>query len=165
MALKKSKKHQVLQNISTGSNYGARQTRGRFGLGAKMVLLNAMATVDLPIQIKSRYSGPLGVEENTSYYELIIDLQKNEPIIREEEEFPPLDTRAMDDAGTEITVSFTGNIRAARRYLEEYFHQLSIITPHATFSLKLPGEDLKTHESITDDMPAYPETTKVHPYG
>ncbi|MFQ5980302.1 MAG: DNA topoisomerase VI subunit B [Candidatus Heimdallarchaeota archaeon] len=151
--------------VLTGSNYGARQTRGRFGLGAKMVLLNAMATVDLPIQIKSRYSGPLGVEENTSYYELIIDLQKNEPIIREEEEFPPLDTRAMDDAGTEITVSFTGNIRAARRYLEEYFHQLSIITPHATFDLKLPGEDLRTHESITDDMPAYPETTKVHPYG
>ena len=32
--------------VLTGSNYGARQTRGRFGLGAKMVLLNAMATVD-----------------------------------------------------------------------------------------------------------------------
>ncbi|MFW9915136.1 MAG: DNA topoisomerase VI subunit B [Candidatus Thorarchaeota archaeon] len=151
--------------VLTGSNYGARQTRGRFGLGAKMVLLNAMATVDLPIQIKSRYSGPLGVEENTSYFELIIDLQKNEPIIKKEEEHASMDTRALEDAGTEITVSFTGNIRAARRYILEYFHQLSIITPHATFIVSLPGEEPRIHEAITDDMPAYPQTTKVHPYG
>ncbi|MHA2367750.1 MAG: DNA topoisomerase VI subunit B [Candidatus Hodarchaeales archaeon] len=151
--------------VLTGSNYGARQTRGRFGLGAKMVLLNAMATVDLPIQIKSRYSGPLGVEENTSYYELIIDLQKNEPIIKTEEEHAPMDTRALEDAGTEITVSFTGNIRAARRYVMEYFHQLSIITPHATFIVSLPGEEPRIQEAITDNMPDYPQTTKVHPYG
>ncbi len=38
--------------VLTGSNYGARQSRGRFGLGAKMVLLNAMSSVDLPLVIK-----------------------------------------------------------------------------------------------------------------
>ena len=60
--------------VLTGSNYGARQSRGRFGLGAKMVLLNAMSSVDLPLIIKSRHES----EDFTSYHELMINLAENE---------------------------------------------------------------------------------------
>ncbi|MHA2053755.1 MAG: ATP-binding protein, partial [Candidatus Hodarchaeales archaeon] len=70
--------------VLTGSNYGARQSRGRFGLGAKMVLLNAMSSVDLPLVIKSKYIN----EDFTSYHELMINLAENEPIILAQREIP-----------------------------------------------------------------------------
>ena len=147
--------------VLTGSNYGARQSRGRFGLGAKMVLLNAMATVDLPIVIISRHYK----EKETSRHELFIDLQKNEPIIKKKEIFKSVSEGAYKQSGTEVSVTFTGSWTLAKRYIKEYFHQLAIITPYAEFNIELPDEPPIQLERVVDEMPPYPETTKIHPWG
>ncbi|MFX1251015.1 MAG: DNA topoisomerase VI subunit B [Promethearchaeota archaeon] len=161
--------------VLTGSNYQERQTRGRFGLGAKMVLLNAMATVDLPIQIVSRHF----TSDMTSVYCLFIDLRKNEPVIEYEKvlssgevtitPFGP--ASAFIRPGTRILVTFTGSWALARNYVKEYLLQLSIITPYARIEVELPDEEELVFERVfqrlTDEELAQlvPKPTKIHPSG
>ncbi|MFW9991219.1 MAG: DNA topoisomerase VI subunit B [Candidatus Odinarchaeota archaeon] len=153
--------------VLTGSNYGARQTRGRFGLGAKMVLLNAMATVDLPITVISRH---FSTPDVTSLHRLFIDLQKNEPIIETEMMFGSESPNFLSETGTEVTVTFTGSWNLAKSYIKEYFHQLAVITPYATLDVELPGEGDGIKEDIllervVDEMPPYPKHSKIHVWG
>ncbi|MFX1466313.1 MAG: DNA topoisomerase VI subunit B, partial [Promethearchaeota archaeon] len=150
--------------VLTGSNYGARQARGRFGLGVKMVLLNAMATVDLPIRVKSRHIS----EKFTSKFKILIDLAKNEPIIVGGKgiRLDITEPEALKEPGTEVTVTFTGSWRLAKKWVLEYFHELSIITPYATFEIHTPDqEEPIIYDCVIDEMPPYPRLTKIHPWG
>ncbi|MHA2363895.1 MAG: DNA topoisomerase VI subunit B [Candidatus Hodarchaeales archaeon] len=147
--------------VLTGSNYGARQTRGRFGLGAKMVLLNAMATVDLPIVVTSRFRK----EKTTSEHQLFINLQRNEPKIVNKSIFKTPDSKAFKKSGTRVSVTFTGSWNLAKRYVKEYFHQLSIITPYSSFNVTLPDEEPLIFDRVVDEMPSEPKQTKIHPWG
>ena len=148
--------------VLTGSNYGARQSRGRFGLGAKMVLLNAMSSVDLPLVIKSKYID----EDFTSYHELMINLAENEPIILVQREIPQNLPEAIEGSGTEVSVTFTGAWNLASRYIYEYFSQLAMITPYANLFITYPDttEPIKL-ERVVEEMPPYPQIAKVHPWG
>ncbi|MHA1331815.1 MAG: DNA topoisomerase VI subunit B, partial [Candidatus Hodarchaeales archaeon] len=148
--------------VLTGSNYGARQSRGRFGLGAKMVLLNAMSSVDLPLIIKSKHFN----EDFTSYHELMINLAENEPIILNKREIPQNTTESIPESGTEVTVTFTGSWNLASRWIREYFSQISLITPYATFYITYPDSDKpEILERVVEEMPPYPKIAKVHPWG
>ncbi len=148
--------------VLTGSNYGARQSRGRFGLGAKMVLLNAMSSVDLPLVIKSKYIN----EDFTSYHELMINLAENEPIILTQREIPQETAEAIPDSGTEVSVTFTGSWNLASRWVREYFSQLSLITPYASIYVQYPDSDEPiAMERVVEEMPRYPQIAKVHPWG
>ncbi len=150
--------------VLTGSNYGARQARGRFGLGVKMVLLNAMATVDLPIRVKSRHI----TQKYTSDFKILINLQKNEPIIvgGSGAKLDAKDPEALNEPGTKVGVTFTGSWRLAKKWVLEYFHELSIITPYATFEIHLPDlEEPIIYERVIDEMPPYPKLTQIHPWG
>ncbi|MHA1973844.1 MAG: DNA topoisomerase VI subunit B [Candidatus Hodarchaeales archaeon] len=148
--------------VLTGSNYGARQSRGRFGLGAKMVLLNAMSSVDLPLIIKSKHFS----EDFTSYHEIMINLAENEPIILNKREIPQNTTEAIPESGTEVTVTFTGSWNLASRWIREYFSQISLITPYATFYITYPESDKpEILERVVEEMPPYPKIAKVHPWG
>lgn len=148
--------------VLTGSNYGARQSRGRFGLGAKMVLLNAMSSVDLPLIIRSKYIN----EDFTSYHELMINLAENEPIILSQREIPQEASEAIKDSGTEVSVTFTGSWNLASRWVREYFSQLSLITPYASIYVQYPDDDEPiAMERVVEEMPPYPQIAKVHPWG
>ncbi len=148
--------------VLTGSNYGARQSRGRFGLGAKMVLLNAMSSVDLPLIIKSKYIN----EDFTSYHELMINLAENEPIILAQREIPQNTAEAIVESGTEVSVTFTGAWNLASRYIYDYFSQLAMITPYASFYIQYPDSESPIElERVVEEMPAYPRIAKVHPWG
>ncbi|MHA2304168.1 MAG: DNA topoisomerase VI subunit B [Candidatus Hodarchaeales archaeon] len=148
--------------VLTGSNYGARQSRGRFGLGAKMVLLNAMSSVDLPLIIKSRHE----TEDFTSYHELMINLAENEPIILTQREIPQGTADAIPGTGTEVSVTFTGSWNLASRWIKEYFSQLSMITPYATITVRYPESEIPdVMERVVEEMPPYPQIAKVHPWG
>ncbi len=152
--------------VLTGTKYGVIQTRGRFGLGAKMCLLYSMSSVDLPARIKSRYF----MDEITTEVHLMINLEKNEPVIMEQHEYLPGDPNYLEESGTEISITFTGAWHLAKSSVKEYFKQLAIITPYASFEIKIPGdeegstEDL-TFQKVVDDMPVPPKTIKLHPFG
>ncbi len=63
---------QLFGTVLAGTKYGVQQARGRFGLGSKMVLLYAMSTLDLPIQITTRHEK----DNLTHRVKLFIDLEK-----------------------------------------------------------------------------------------
>ncbi|MHA1303276.1 MAG: DNA topoisomerase VI subunit B, partial [Candidatus Heimdallarchaeaceae archaeon] len=152
--------------VLTGTKYGVIQTRGRFGLGAKMCLLYSMSSVDLPARIRSRYF----MDEITNEIHLMINLEKNEPIVMEEHEYLPGDPRYLEESGTEISVTFTGAWNLAKNSVKEYFKQLAIITPYASFNVKLPGDEDGVYETLSfqkvvDDMPPPPKTIQLHPFG
>ncbi len=152
--------------VLAGTKYGAQQTRGRFGLGSKMVLLYSMSTLDLPIQITTR---PLG-EDVTYRVKLLIDLEKNQPIIVSDEQFREGDKEFFDEFGTDIKVSFTGNWGQAKNYVREYFKQLAIITPYADMHIFLPSDtagldDEFFFKRVVDELPKPPEVVPVHPWG
>lgn len=157
---------QLFGTVLAGTKYGAQQTRGRFGLGSKMVLLHAMSTLDLPIEITTR---PLG-EDKTYRIKLFIDLEKNAPIIHKDEVFVEGDEAYMDDYGTAIKVSFTGSWNLAKNYVREYFKQLAIITPYADIDISLPADEIGVQDNlffkrVVDDLPKPPEVIKIHPWG
>lgn len=158
---------QLFGTVLAGTKYGAQQTRGRFGLGSKMVLLYAMSTLDLPIQITTR---PLG-ENKTYRVQLFINLEKNEPIIHSDEVFLEDDEENyFTTAGTEIKVSFTGSWNLAKLYVREYFRQLAVITPYADVRVILPGDEAGTiddleYKRVVDELPKPPEVVQVHPWG
>lgn len=157
---------QLFGTVLAGTKYGAQQTRGRFGLGSKMVLLYSMSTLDLPIQITTR---PL--DSNVTYrVKLKINLEQNKPIIISDEEIHEGDPEFFEDYGTEVTVSFTGNWGQAKNYVREYFKQLAIITPYADMHIFLPGDEPGTEDEllfkrVVDDLPKPPEVVPVHPWG
>ena len=152
--------------VLTGTKYGVIQTRGRFGLGAKMCLLYSMSSVDLPAKIRSRYF----MDDITHELHLMINLEKNEPIIMEQHEYLPGDPKYLEEAGTEISITFTGAWSRAKASVKEYFRQLAIITPYSNFDVNLPGdkegelEELR-YPSVVDDMPPPPQVVKIHPWG
>lgn len=152
--------------VLTGTKYGVIQTRGRFGLGAKMCLLYSMSSVDLPAKIRSRYF----MDDITHEMHLMINLEKNEPIIMEQHEYLPGDPNYLEEPGLEISITFTGAWRLAKNSVKEYFKQLAIITPYSSFKVRLPGDkegetEELDYESVVDDMPPPPQPVKIHPWG
>ena len=157
---------QLFGTVLAGTKYGAQQTRGRFGLGSKMVLLYAMSTLDLPIQITTH---PLDTDK-THRVKLFIDLEKNAPIIVSDEVFEEGQEEYFKDSGTEIKVSFTGSWNLAKQYVREYFRQLAIITPYADIRVQLPGDEAGTtdvlyFQRVVDDLPKPPQVVRIHPWG
>ena len=66
----------MLGRVLSGTKYGVKQTRGKFGLGAKMALIWSKMSTGLPVEI---LSAPRG-QSFVSYYKLDIDIHKCVPV-------------------------------------------------------------------------------------
>ena len=128
----------MLGRVLSGSKYGVRQTRGKFGLGAKMALIWAKKSTGLPIDVISAHessgaraansSGVIGVAPSSvervpakvTILKLDIDIHKNEPRI--------IDHRLEDNAagriGTEISVCIAGAWGSYRARVMHYLQQV-----------------------------------------
>ena len=62
----------LLGRVLSGTKYGVQQTRGKFGLGAKMALIWSKMSTGLPIEVRSSTSR----HGSISYYKLDIDIHK-----------------------------------------------------------------------------------------
>ena len=62
----------LLGRVLSGTKYGVKQTRGKFGLGAKMALIWSKMSTGLPIEV---WSAPRG-QSFISHYRLDIDIHK-----------------------------------------------------------------------------------------
>ena len=62
----------MLGRVLSGTKYGVKQTRGKFGLGAKMALIWSKMSTGLPVEILSATRG----QSFVSYYKLDIDIHK-----------------------------------------------------------------------------------------
>lgn len=62
----------LLGRVLSGTKYGIKQTRGKFGLGAKMALIWSKMSTGLPIEIWSA----MAEQSFISHYKLDIDIHK-----------------------------------------------------------------------------------------
>ncbi|EIE26704.1 hypothetical protein COCSUDRAFT_11853 [Coccomyxa subellipsoidea C-169] len=150
----------LLGRVLSGTKYGLQQTRGKFGLGAKMALIWSKMSTGLPIEVWSARQG----QSFISYYKLDIDIHKNEPNVHKTEEKPNPDRWH----GAELSVTILGNWQYYRAKIHKYLRQIAVITPYAKFSFAYVAEDEKNSIRInftrrTDKMPAPPKEVKYHP--
>ena len=152
----------MLGRVLSGTKYGVRQTRGKFGLGSKMALIWSKQTTGLPINITSAQPK----QKFKSEYVLDIDIERNEPNVHSAEKTP------NDEGwhGAELSVIIEGNWSAYRNKVLSYLRQLAIVTPYAQFHFKyvsasgdMKGNVDATFRRRTEVMPAPPTTTKHHP--
>jgi DNA topoisomerase VI subunit B len=156
----------MLGRVLSGTKYGVRQTRGKFGLGSKMALIWSKQTTGLPIKIMSAQPK----QKFRSQYVLDIDIERNEPNVHAEDKTPNPDAWH----GAELSVIIEGNWTAYRSKVLSYLRQLAIVTPYAQFHFRYVAADDRAGKGNkgnvtalfrrrTEVMPSPPTTTKHHP--
>lgn len=154
--------------VLTGSNYGERQSRGRFGLGAKMVLIYSQSTIRVPFEIKSRLAlSKRKAAESTSHYKLFIDIVKNAPEIVDVKKYTGKSKGQIKGHGTEVSVCFAGTWSRSKRYILEYLEEMAVITPYAKFKILTPDnpDEPIIHERTVELIPDPPIEVPLHPIG
>ncbi|CAA6670188.1 unnamed protein product [Spirodela intermedia] len=146
--------------VLSGTKYGLKQTRGKFGLGAKMALIWSKMSTGLPIEISSSLRG----QSYVSFCRLDIDIHRNIPHIHKHEK------RENKDQwhGAEIQVIIEGNWTTYRSKILHYMRQLAVITPYSQFIFRFVSEVQEKNITVrfarrTDVMPPVPAETKHHP--
>jgi DNA topoisomerase-6 subunit B len=139
-----------------GSKYKLKQQRGTFGLGGKMAILYGQITTHQPATITSS----TGIVKTYSY-KLMIDIQKNRPII--------LDRRVLINKdqwrGTLVEFSLEGDYLRAMPKILDYFKQTAMVNPYANLTFVDPKGRLYKFMRVTKEMPTPPKETLPHPYG
>ncbi|KAK8936531.1 DNA topoisomerase 6 subunit B [Platanthera zijinensis] len=146
--------------VLSGTKYGLKQTRGKFGLGAKMALIWSKMSTGIPIEISSSMRG----QSYTSFCRLDIDIHQNIPHIH-------LHEKREDKEkwhGAEIQVIIEGNWTTYRSKILHYMRQMAVITPYSEFLFKFISGTADKNMTIkfsrrTDVMPPVPLETKHHP--
>ncbi|KAL0026624.1 hypothetical protein WJX77_011706 [Trebouxia sp. C0004] len=150
----------LLGRVLSGTKYGIQQTRGKFGLGAKMALIWSKMSTGLPIEVRSATRKQTYI----AYYKLDIDIHKNEPHVHVHKEEP----NPQKWHGAELSVTILGNWQYYRAKVLRYMRQIAVITPYAQFSFHYRAEDEKNSVNITfvrrtEKMPPPPQEVKHHP--
>ncbi|KAJ8574062.1 hypothetical protein K7X08_010573 [Anisodus acutangulus] len=146
--------------VLSGTKYGLKQTRGKFGLGAKMALIWSKMSTGLPIEITSSMKS----QNYTSFCRLDIDIHKNVPHIHVHEKRENKERLH----GAEIQIVIEGNWTTYRSKILHYMRQMAVITPYAQFLFQFLSESPEKNVIIrfarrTDIMPPVPLETKYHP--
>ncbi|XP_064989490.1 DNA topoisomerase 6 subunit B-like isoform X3 [Musa acuminata AAA Group] len=146
--------------VLSGTKYGLKQTRGKFGLGAKMALIWSKMSTGLPIEILSATRG----QNYASFCRLDIDIHQNIPHVHLHEK------RENKDKwhGAEIQIIIEGNWTTYRSKILHYMRQMAVITPYSQFFFKFISGISEKNLTIrfarrTDVMPPAPLETKHHP--
>ena len=149
----------MLGRVLSGSKYGVRQTRGKFGLGAKMALIWSKQSTGMPVEVRSATSP----KKPLSACVLDIDIQKNEPRVKLHEQVE----NATGWQGSEISLLVGGAWSSYRSYIVRYLRYMAVITPYARFSLTFgsQGKQALTLEYArrSEEMPPCPSTIRHHP--
>ena len=167
----------ALGRVLSGSKYGVRQTRGKFGLGAKMALIWSKKSSGFPVKVRTavaasgagddydREAGPPGAA-HVSQVTLDIDIQKNEPNVLEDSQAPNPDRWR----GLEMEVVVGGAWGAYKSRIATYLRQLAIITPYAALSLQFRAADGQGKKDValrferrSTKVPPCPKKTGYHP--
>lgn len=156
----------LLGRVLSGSKYGVRQTRGKFGLGAKMALIWSKKSTGVPITITtSHMCTPGEMPTHVSTCILDIDIYKNAPRIIEHSKKPNNDSWL----GTKFEVLIAGNWTTYKARIVQYLQQLAIITPYAQIEMQYTNEsDHKKNMQIryhrrSEQMPPPAREVKHHP--
>ena len=147
----------VFAKLLYGSKFHrAKQQRGQQGIGVSASVLYGQLTTGKPARITSR-SSP---KKPTHYYELHIDISKNEPEILIDKEI-----EWMKDHGTKVEVEMEGKYQKGRLSVDEYLKQTAISNPHLNLVYINPLKEKCEFKRATNELPKEPKEIKPHPYG
>mmetsp|Transcript_31102 Transcript_31102/g.88812 ORF Transcript_31102/g.88812 Transcript_31102/m.88812 type:complete len:667 (-) Transcript_31102:80-2080(-) len=158
----------LLGRVLSGSKYGVRQTRGKFGLGAKMALIWSKKSTGVPIEITTahRPKGGTAVPPQYSTCTLDIDIAKNIPIIVAHKKHPNAIKKWL---GTELQILIAGNFSTYKARIVQYLRELAIVTPYAAISMEYenlmePHRNLQIrYDRRSEQMPPPAKQVKHHP--
>ena len=151
----------MLGRVLSGTKYGVRQARGKFGLGAKMALIWAKQTTGQPITVRSAKPG----QSFISAYTLDLDLRTNAPHIHAESK----EANPEQWHGSQVSVLIRGAWSTYGSRIVKYLRQLAVITPYAQLTFKYASEgggraDMSLRfRRRTEHMPPPPAETAYHP--
>ncbi|MBN2230644.1 MAG: DNA topoisomerase VI subunit B [Candidatus Thorarchaeota archaeon] len=147
----------LLGKMLTGTKFMHRQSRGTFGLGGSLALLYGQVTTQRPIEIVTGQKG----SEFGYRLEMQLDIEKNQPIIIEEEKV----LKARDESGTMVSFWLQGDWLRSKRRIIDYFTQTAIIVPYASILFETPDGELLKFKRVIEKIPRPPAKTKPHPRG
>lgn len=166
--MKHEKIPDLLGRVLSGSKYGVRQTRGKFGLGAKMALIWSKKSTGVPIKVTTAHrptANSPNPPKSVSTCVLDIDITNNCPRIMEHKK----KTNTTGFVGTELEILIAGNWTTYKSRVVQYLQQLAIITPYAQLELTYENRsDPKRNLSLrydrrSEQMPPLPREIKHHP--
>lgn len=148
---------QAFGMVLFSSKYTLRQTRGMFGLGAKMVVLYGQITVGKPVEV---ITSP--IKSSRVYgFKLMIDIKNNEPVVLERSSW----RKESGWHGTIVKVSILGDWQRSKSKIIDYIRRTHVIAPYATIYFKDPDGKIYLFKRVTELIPRPPKETKPHPIG
>ena len=147
----------IFAKLLYGSKFHAmKQSRGQQGIGISAAGLYGQLTTGKPIRIISKTS-----QNKPAYYcELLIDTQRNIPVIQKEDH-PEWDK----ENGTKIELDLEANYYKGSQSVDEYLKQVAIVNPHATIVYTNPKAEQTIYARAIEEMPKEAKSIKPHPYG
>ncbi|RLF44227.1 MAG: DNA topoisomerase VI subunit B, partial [Thermoplasmata archaeon] len=140
--------------------YGSRffklvQSRGQQGLGGSGAILYAQLTTGKPTTIISSTGNG-----KTSFYELMIDIKKNEPEI--------ISHQYIEDGrvwhGLKIEMEIEGRYVESKQSIPRYIREIAIANPYAEIIFEGPNGKMEFPRGA-DELPPLPREIKPHPHG
>jgi DNA topoisomerase VI subunit B len=134
-----------------------RMSRGQQGIGISAAGMYGQITTAKPVLITSR---PFK-SKPAHYYELRMDLKRNEPVILVDEETDWGDP----GTGTKVDITMKATFFRGRQSVDEYLEQTAIANPHAEFSFLAPDNTERHFPRAAQELPPEPVEIQPHPHG
>jgi len=152
----KTKVGAALGKLLAGTKFLSRaQRRGQQGIGAAYATLFSQITTGKPIRVKTGMGNGKVFE-----CDLRIDIQKNEPLIKSEEEKPGK-LRGLRVEAEFAEVSFD----KSEYGVYEYLRRTALANPHAQLTLIDPNKDITVFPRASTQIPPKPKDIQPHPLG
>ena len=133
-----------------------RQSMGQQGIGISAVLLYGQLTTGKGMHITSK----IGPKHPAHFYEIHIDTQKNEPIVRQDKII-----EWNKDHGTRIEIELQGAYQKGKQSVDEYLREIALIKPYTQITYKTPEKETITYLRAVSELPKEAKEVKPHPYG
>jgi DNA topoisomerase-6 subunit B len=143
---------QAFGMVLFSSKYTLRQTRGMFGLGAKMVVLYGQITVGKPVEV---ITSPIKSSRIYSF-KLLIDIKNNEPIVIERSSWQ----KNSQWHGTVVRVHILGDWQRSKSKVVEYVKRTHIIAPYASIFFRDPDGNIYIFKRATELLPKPPAPSR-----
>lgn len=131
------------------------QSRGQQGLGIKGCVLYSQLTTGKPTTVISSTG-----DGKTSYYELMIDVRKNEPNIISHR----IEESDKIWHGLKIEMEIEGRYIESKTSVNEYIKQVAIANPYAEIVFDGPNGRVE-YPRAANVLPPLPKEIKPHPHG
>lgn len=148
---------QAFAQLLFSSKYVLKQSRGMFGLGAKMAVLYSQITTGQPAEI---VVAPIKSKHIHSF-RLKIDIAENKPVVLGFS----VTSNITGRHGTTVKLVTLGDWSRSKQRVYEYIKRTAIIAPYAEIVLRDPDGNYLYFERTIDKLPPPARETLPHPHG